>query len=255
MSITKIGIRFGAKLPRIESFKRFLFVGPHPDDIEIGAGATIKRLADEGKNIAFLICTDGRYGDGFVGTDVSREELIAMRKEESIASAKYLGVSDVRFLDLSDGAFYQEEELLKGIIATISDFNPDIIFGPDYFVASETHPDHLRVGNAVKTAAFIAPYQGIMEQYGAEPADVQAVAYYMTAKPNRYVKTKGLKDQLRALKLHKSQYPEGSNDYDSIKLYLTLRNIDASIRTMHFGAEGFRVLGKTHMHCLPEAGL
>ena len=72
MSITKIGIRFGAKLPRIESFKRFLFVGPHPDDIEIGAGATIKRLADEGKNIAFLICTDGRYGDGFVGTDVSR---------------------------------------------------------------------------------------------------------------------------------------------------------------------------------------
>lgn len=254
MSITKIGIRFGAKLPRIESFERFLFVGPHPDDIEIGAGATIKRLADEGKKIAFLICTDGRYGDGNA-SGFSREELVAMRKEESLASAKYLGVNDVTFLDLSDGAFYQEEELLKGIIKKVSEFKPDVIFGPDYFVASESHPDHLRVGNAVRTAGFMAPYPGIMEQYGAEAADVKAVAYYMTAKQNQYIKTKGLKAQLEALKLHKSQYPDESGAYSSIKLYLTLRNIDASIRTLHFGAEGFRVLGVTHMHCLPEAGL
>ena len=40
MSITKAVLHFAAPLPKIESFDRFLFLGPHPDDIEIGAGAT-----------------------------------------------------------------------------------------------------------------------------------------------------------------------------------------------------------------------
>ena len=50
--------------PAIESFDHFLFLGPHPDDIEIGAGATIAKLAGKGKKITFLICTDGRLSVG-----------------------------------------------------------------------------------------------------------------------------------------------------------------------------------------------
>ena len=33
-------------VPSVEGFQRYLFVGPHPDDIEIGAGATAAKLAD-----------------------------------------------------------------------------------------------------------------------------------------------------------------------------------------------------------------
>ena len=62
MSILKRIIRLAAPLPKIGQFERFLFIGPHPDDIEIGAGATAAKLAAQGKKICFLICTDGRFG-------------------------------------------------------------------------------------------------------------------------------------------------------------------------------------------------
>ena len=112
MSITGLALRFAAPLPKLESFQRYLFIGPHPDDIEIGAGATAAKLRAMGKQVCFLICTDGRYGDGSAPAGISREELVALRRRESLASARALGVEDVRFLNLSDGGFYTREQLL-----------------------------------------------------------------------------------------------------------------------------------------------
>lgn len=254
MGLTKFAIKLAVPIPKIESFERFLFVGPHPDDIEIGCGATIKKLVDLGKEICFLICTDGRFGDGAAPKNITREELIEMRKKESIASAKYLGVNDVRFLNLKDGGFYEFNDMVKGVAKVAGEFKPDIIFGPDYFVSSESHIDHLNTGNAVRMVGFAGPYEGIMNEYGADKAPVKAIAYYFTAHPNRLVKTNGLKKQLESLKLHVSQYPEGNQEYASICTYLKIRNIEYSIKSLHFGAEGFRVLGPTHMHCLSESG-
>ena len=74
-------------------------MGPHPDDIEIGAGATVAALAAQGKSICFLICTDGRYGTNNLKDNISPEELIAIRRDEAIHSAAALGVNDVRFFD------------------------------------------------------------------------------------------------------------------------------------------------------------
>ena len=95
-----------------------------------------------------------------------------------------------------------------------------------------------------------------MEGYGAKDAPVKALAYYMTAKPNQYVKTTGyLKKQIDAIfTSHLSQFPEGCGDAQSIPLYLKLRSIDFGIHSLKGCAEGFRVLGETQMHCLPEAG-
>ena len=62
MSILKLVLKAAAPLPDIEKFDRYLFIGPHPDDIEIGAGATAAKLAARGKSVCFLICLDGRYG-------------------------------------------------------------------------------------------------------------------------------------------------------------------------------------------------
>ena len=39
----------------------------------------------------------------------------------------------------------------------------------------------------------------------------------------------------------------------TITLYLRLRAADFGLRSFHSTAEGFRVLGRTQMHCLPEA--
>ena len=83
MSLTKFILRFAALIPKIEQFDRFLFIGPHPDDIEIGAGATAAKLAAAGKKVCFLICTDGRYGEGNVPQ--TGDALAQLRREEAIA--------------------------------------------------------------------------------------------------------------------------------------------------------------------------
>ena len=256
MSITGLALRFAAPLPKLESFQRYLFIGPHPDDIEIGAGATAAKLRAMGKEVCFLICTDGRFGDGAAPAGLSREELVALRRRESLASAKALGVEDVRFLNLSDGGFYTEEQLLHAIAAVIGNFQPDCIFAPDPFVSSECHGDHLRCGRAAGQLAYMAPYAGVMAGYGASAAPVEALAYYMTARPSVYVKTRGyLERQLRSIfDCHRSQFPAEAAESKALGLYLRLRAADMGLRCGCTCAEGFRVLGRVHMHCLPEAG-
>lgn len=256
MSITRLALRFAAPLPKLLDFQRYLFIGPHPDDIEIGAGATAARLRSMGKEVCFLICTDGRYGDGATPAGISREELVALRRRESLASARALGVEDVRFLDLSDGGFYTGEQLLHAMAAVIGDFKPDCVFAPDPFVSSECHVDHLRCGRAAGQLAYMAPYAGVMEGYGASPAPVEALAYYMTARPSAYVKTRGyLEQQLCAIfDCHRSQFPTDAAESKALGLYLRLRSADMGLRCFCTAAEGFRVLGRVHMHCLPEAG-
>ena len=256
MGLIKPILKAAVPVPKIEAFERFLFVGPHPDDIEIGAGATAAKLAAAGKDICFLVCLDGRFGDGSAPEGIRGESLVAVRKKEAMASAAMLGVTDVRFLELSDGGFYEQKDLIEGIARIVGDFQPEVIFGPDPDVTSECHADHRNVGNALRQVAYFAPYGGIMAGYGAKPAPVQALAFYMTAKPNRFVKTTGyLALQLKSVfNCHRSQFPEGCGDSKSIPLYLKLRAIDFGIRSGRGCAEGFRVLGVTHMHCFPEAG-
>lgn len=256
MSLVKTAIRLAVPFPKVEAFDRYLFIGPHPDDIEIGAGATIKKLTEAHKTVTFLICTDGRYGDGASG-GVTGDALAALRREESIASAARLGVKDVRFLHLRDGAGYTADALERGIAAVLAAVQPEIVFAPDPLSKSECHEDHLRVGRAAQKLACFAPYAGVMQNlYGVHAAPVKALAFYMTARPTRFVKTgTRLKAQCAAIfDCHKSQYPVGSGEADALRLYLRLRSLQYGLRTFSRGAEGFRVLGQTHLHCLPEAG-
>lgn len=253
MSITKLAINIASPLPKLEKSERYLFIGPHPDDIEIGAGATAAKLVSAGKTVAFLCCIDGRYGSNAVPPD----ELIPLRQAEAKASAAALGVTDVRFLPFCDGGFYELTELKSAIAKVVGEFKPDIIFCPDPQVKSECHPDHLNVGRVASEIAYFAPYEGIMQRHGAASAPVKAIAYYMTASPNRYVRTSKelLKRQLSAVfDCHKSQFPDGSAEGKAIAMYLRIRSLDFGLRSFSLHAEGFRVLDTLRMHCLPEAG-
>ena len=253
MSITKLAINIASPLPKLEKSERYLFIGPHPDDIEIGAGATAAKLVSAGKAVAFLCCIDGRYGSNTVPPD----ELIPLRQAEAKASAAALGVTDVRFLPFCDGGFYELTELKSAIAKVVGEFKPDVIFCPDPQVKSECHPDHLNVGRAASEIAYFAPYEGIMQRHGAASAPVKAIAYYMTASPNRYVRTSKelLKRQLSAIfDCHKSQFSDGSAEGRAIAMYLRIRSLNFGLRCFSLHAEGFRILDTLRMHCLPEAG-
>ena len=281
MSLTSLILKFAAPVPKPESYSRFLFVGPHPDDVEIGAGATAAKLARAGKQVTILVCLDGRYGDGLSG-GVRGDDLARTRREEAVRAAARLGVKDVLFLGrldggvkavtpeeaaeaemLCDGGFYEMKDLVQGLADAVTRTQPEVIFGPDPLSRSECHPDHLNTGNAVRQIACFSPYPGIMSRYPAKApedgkagAPVQAAAFYMTARPNRYIRTDGalLKAQLEAIAAHRSQFPAGSAELKSVSTYLRLRSFNFGLHRAGLHGEGFRVYGQTQMHCLPEAG-
>ena len=98
MSLTSIILKFAVPVPNILKYDNYLFIGPHPDDIEIGAGSTIAKLVSLGKKVSFLICLDGRFGLDYAPHGTTPEALIDIRKKESIEAANLLGVTDVYFL-------------------------------------------------------------------------------------------------------------------------------------------------------------
>lgn len=256
MSLSSLVVRAAVPLPKLEQFQRYLFLGPHPDDIEIGAGATAAKLVSLGKELCFVVCTDGRYGLGSAPSGSTPESLVPLREEEAVRSAAMLGVKDLRFLRFSDGGLYEQKDLFRALAKIVGEFQPDVIFAPDPDVTSECHIDHLNLGRAAKQLACFAPYPELMEAYGAKGAPVKALALYMTAKADRFVNTSSFfSRQLDAIFLcHRSQFPPSGDEAKALRLYLRIRSADFGLRCFSTAGEGFRVLGPTHMHCLPESG-
>ena len=256
MIITKTAVKISSPVEKIEKYDRFLFVGPHPDDIEIGAGAFAAKLVDSGKTVKFLICTDGRFG---LPRNVSFEDcpgIIDTRRKEAKASSGLLGVREIEFLDFSDGGFYDISDLRSAIAGVCGSFKPDVIFAPDIETGSECHIDHINVSLAVRTIATSLNNKGIMNQYGTDSIDFKALAFYMTARPNYYVTTGSFFDkQLKSIfDCHLSQFPKGSIEGQAIEKYLKIKSFESGLHCFSSHGECFRVLNTTQMHCLPEYG-
>ena len=78
-----------------------MFVGAHPDDPDFLAGGTIARLAKEGREITYVIATNGSKGSS--DRSVTPEQLVPIRAEEQRQAARVLGVTWVEFLGYEDG--------------------------------------------------------------------------------------------------------------------------------------------------------
>lgn len=238
-------------VPKLTDLDNFLFVGPHPDDIEVACGGTVAKLAKMGKKITFLIVTDGCVGS--VDPTLTAEQLISIRKNEALASARLLGVNDVRFLAYADGDDYSVKDVVKDIVAAILDVKPGVVLCPDHTVPSECHPDHLKVGKAATDAVFYATWDKLTERMGLSGA-VKGInlAYYYTSRPNGYVGvTQTAKLHIDAVSCHKSQFTV--DDIKALKMYFSIRERRFGLRCGRIRAEGFRILSPTHQHCFPEA--
>src|SRR5919205_2760347 len=80
---------------------RALVIGAHPDDNEFGAGGTVAKLAAQGGDITFIICTNGNKGSH--DPEMSSYRLSEIREAEQRAAAEAIGVEQVLFLRNNDG--------------------------------------------------------------------------------------------------------------------------------------------------------
>lgn len=232
-------------IPDLENCESILCIQPHPDDNEIGAGATIAKLAKKGCKVTYLTVSDGSVGT--TDPNVKAEDLARIRKQEVEKSAKYLGVSEVIFLNFPDGSYPDEKELCKSILEVIRKVQPEFIMVPDPFLPYECHPDHRRVGMAAAEAMIFSGFPGFKTGGSAAPWSVSGIAFHSTAYPNTFIGVDDTwDDKIKSLALHESQMPP-----DTLELLSMYFGFKASsyAEGKDFGmAEAFKVLSGDHLH-------
>jgi LmbE family N-acetylglucosaminyl deacetylase len=124
---------------------RALAIGSHPDDIEIGCGATLAKWAAGGCVVSHLVCTDGSKGSWDVHEDPDR--LVRTRQAEQRAAAAALGATgECVFLDAVDGELEVTLERRREIAYWIRVLRPEVVLGHDPWKRYRLHPDHRAAG-------------------------------------------------------------------------------------------------------------
>jgi N,N'-diacetylchitobiose non-reducing end deacetylase len=233
-----------------------LCVQPHPDDMEIGAGATLARLISLGKTVTCLTVTDGSVGtyDPSVNTD----QLSKTRRAETEQSANLLGVKELIWLDYPDGGNLPYEEVRSEITRAIRQLKPQAVLVCDPWLQYEVHTDHIRTGMAAAEAAFLANMPNFCPadlQEGIKPHAVDIIAFYYTAYPNTYIDcTDTWKLKMKAISCHKSQF--SGEVLSRLQSFLEAKSenwIEQAALSGSKKVEAFKVLSPAHLHIFEEA--
>lgn len=185
-----------------------MVVTPHPDDAEYGVAGTVVRWVSQGKEIVYVVCTNGDKGTS--DTSVKLEELAKTREEEQIAAANLLGVREVIFLRHPDQGLEDTPEFRKEIVRLIRMYRPETVVTADPYRRYIWHRDHRMTGQVTLDAIF--PYARDIFSYpdltkeGLDPHKVKEVLLWGTEDVNyRSDITETFDVKLSALQCHKSQ--------------------------------------------------
>jgi bacillithiol biosynthesis deacetylase BshB1 len=121
-----------------------LAIGAHPDDVELGCGATIAKEISNGKKVGVLDLTRGE-----LGTRGSAE----IRSAEAEKSANILGLSMRYNLGLADGFFLNNKASQLEIIKIIRKHQPEIVLCN---AIDDRHIDHGKGSKLASDACFLS---------------------------------------------------------------------------------------------------
>ena len=115
-----------------------LAIGPHPDDIEIGCGATLAKSVERGHDVYLFVATEGAAGG---------EEKVRRKEQED--SAKILGAKQLFWGAMDDTKIEANKESIMQLEKIIEIIQPDLIF-VNY--VNDTHQDHRNMAAIVTSA-------------------------------------------------------------------------------------------------------
>ena len=185
-----------------------LVVTPHADDAEYGVAGTVARWTKEGKNVVYVVCTNGDKGTSDV--DMKPEELSKIREKEQLAAAELLGVREVVFLRNEDQGLEDTPEFRKQIVRLIRTYRPETVATSDPYRRYVWHRDHRITGQVTQDAVFPyardhLSYPDLLEE-GLKPHSVREVLYWGSEDLNyRSDITDTFDIKMAALRCHKSQ--------------------------------------------------
>lgn len=180
-----------------------LAIGAHPDDVELGCGATIAKEVANGKKVGIIDLTRGELGTrGTAGT----------RDEESFNAAKILNVSMRTNMEFADGFFVNDKEHQIELIKEIRKYRPDIVLCN---AIDDRHIDHAKGSKLVSDACFLSGLRKIDTKHDdgddwQKPWRPKVVYHYIQWKdlePNIIVDVTGfIEKKMEAVLAYKTQF-------------------------------------------------
>ncbi|TWO31718.1 bacillithiol biosynthesis deacetylase BshB1 [Seonamhaeicola sediminis] len=121
-----------------------LAIGAHPDDVELGCGATIAKEIAHGKKVGIIDLTRGELGTR--GTAETRHE-------EAENAKNILGVRVRINMEFADGFFVNDKNHQLELIKMIRKFKPEIVLCN---AVDDRHIDHGKGSKLVSDACFLS---------------------------------------------------------------------------------------------------
>lgn len=186
-----------------------LVFGAHPDDAELGAGATIAKEVSKGKKVGIVDLTRGE-----LGTRGSAE----IRDREATTSAEILGISVRENMEFADGFFVNDKEHQLELIKMIRLYKPEIVLCN---AVDDRHIDHGKGSKLVSDACFLSGLVKIDTKMDGddewqEPWRPKVVYHYIQWKnlePDFVMDVTGFIDaKIAAIKAYGSQFYDPNSD-------------------------------------------
>ena len=216
-----------------------LFVGAHPDDVELTSGGLAALLASHGHRVGIVDLTRGERASR--GT-------VEERAREADDAARALGVAGRECLGLPDlGLDRSSREQVAAMVACVRRHRPSLVVAPD---RDDEHPDHVEAAHLVRRACYVsglARFDAPGERH--RPERVLSALYRTGARPHLVVDvSRTWERRMAAVRAHRSQLDPGAGP----STYLTQPGFLAEVeaRARHWGAligvafgEAFRTRG------------
>ncbi|MHC4871345.1 MAG: PIG-L family deacetylase [Planctomycetota bacterium] len=123
---------------------KIMAIGAHPDDIEIGCGATIHRLIKEKHDVVCVDLTDG---------EPTPHGTIEIRKAETEAANNELGIKTRYCLNLPNRVLMDTEDARMKLAVLMRKHQTEIILG---HIELDAHPDHAAAFNITRGAELLS---------------------------------------------------------------------------------------------------
>lgn len=232
--------------PKID---RILVVTAHPDDVDFGAGGTVRKWVESGISVTYCICTDGDAGGA--DRDVPRSEIPHIRRREQIEAGKALGVTEIHFLGYKDGDLQVTQDLRRDISRVIRQVKPQRVLmqSPErnWNRIYSSHPDHLAAGEAAIFSVYPDArnpfaHPVLLQDEGLDAWTVNEVWVMGAPEVNHYENvTQFFPHKLAALTAHESQTAHMEDLEGRVRQWMSATAAEAGLPEGQL-AESFKVV-------------
>lgn len=175
---------------------KVLILSPHTDDAELGCGASIARMVEEGAEILWIVFS---IAEDSLPRHLPRD---ALKKE-------FMNVLECLGLQKSNAAVHEyqvrrllerRQDILEELVSVRGDFRPDLVLAPSL---SDVHQDHQAVSNeAIRAFKMHASIVGYELPWN-----------HLTFSSGMFVRLeeRHLEKKVEMLRCYQSQYEKGRN--------------------------------------------